>query len=241
MSAPRIYTPQSLACGETVELETQASHHLHKVLRMQAGDALILFNGNGSNYPAKINVIRKKSLLVSILEQQHTSTESPLAIHLGIAISKGDKMDFIMQKATELGVQAITPLFTERTEVKLQGERREKKQQHWQQVIISACEQSGRCQLPTLDTIQPLANWLNTVDTEKKFVLHHRSTQPLSTAEQTASIALLIGPEGGLSKDEISAAEQQHFQALSLGPRVLRTETAPLAVISILQFLWGDF
>jgi 16S rRNA (uracil1498-N3)-methyltransferase len=241
MRTPRIYTPQTLAGVSFVELEQQASHHINKVLRMQEGDSLILFNGDSFDYTARINNIHKKSLSVSIDNAIASETESPLSIHLGIGISKGDRMDWIMQKATELGVTAITPLFTERTEVRLKGERLEKKHQHWQQIIISACEQSGRSVLPQLAPATQIDMWTENAQAEKKFVLHHRSTQTLVGKDAPKSIVLLVGPEGGLSNAEIIAAENQNFDALALGPRVLRTETAPLAALSVLQLLWGDF
>jgi 16S rRNA (uracil1498-N3)-methyltransferase len=241
MRTPRIYTPQTLAGSSLVELEQQASHHINKVLRMQEGDSLILFNGDGFDYSARIDSIHKKSLSASMDVAIASETESPLSIHLGIGISKGDRMDWIMQKATELGVTTITPLFTERTEVRLKGERLEKKHQHWQQIIISACEQSGRSVLPQLAPATRIDMWTENTQAEKKFVLHHRSTQTLDGKDTPKSIVLLVGPEGGLSEAEIMAAEKHNFDALALGPRVLRTETAPLAALSVLQLLWGDF
>lgn len=241
MRVPRIHTHQPLACGTFIELEPQASHHLSKVLRMQQGDPLILFNGDGHDYAARIETVHKRYLQVEVGEATALNTESPLSIHLGIGVSKGDRMDWIMQKATELGVAAITPLFTGRTEVKLKGERLDKKLQHWQQIMISACEQSGRSKVPELHIPDSADTWMNKVEAERKFVLHHRCKDRPKAEDRPGSIALLVGPEGGLSELEISAAQQQQFQPLALGPRVLRTETAPLAAISVLQFLWGDF
>ena len=149
-------------------------------------------------------------------------------------------MDWIIQKSTELGVDEITPLLTERTELKLKGDRKEKKQHHWQQIAIGACEQSGRARLPTINRIQHLSEWTQTTKATRKFVLHHRSIKQLNSNDDISSVCLLIGPEGGLSEDEIALAEHHHFDALQLGPRILRTETAPLAAISILQHHWGD-
>jgi 16S rRNA (uracil1498-N3)-methyltransferase len=149
-------------------------------------------------------------------------------------------MDWVVQKATELGVCALTPLFTERTEVKLAGERAIKKNYHWQQVAISACEQCGRNRLPVIHPVQNLHNWLATSNAQRKFVLHHRAGSIGGASESPTSVALLVGPEGGLSDDEIEAAERAGYQSLRLGPRVLRTETAPLAAIAILQAHWGD-
>jgi len=165
--------------------------------------------------------------------------ESPLRIEMGIAVSRGERMDWVVQKATELGVTAISPLFTERTEVKLKAERAAKKLRHWQQIAISACEQSGRNQLPTIADFKALPNWLSAVEADRKFVLHHRSDDHPG-GEAPTSVALLIGPEGGLSEAEIEAAMDAGFEAMRLGPRVLRTETAPLAALSVLQSRWGD-
>jgi len=184
----------------------------------------------------------KKHLQVTLQKFDDCEHESPLTIHLGIGISRGEKMDLIIQKATELGVASISPLFTDRTEVKLKGERAEKKLRHWRQVAISACEQCRRNRLPRIAEPHLLDNWQKNVESDIKLVLHHRCQASLADmrSQAPASIALLIGPEGGLSTEEIALAEEDGFQPLALGPRVLRTETAPLAAISILQSLWGD-
>ena len=241
MRINRIYHNTSLQSGQRIDLDERASHHLAKVLRQQPGDSLILFNGDGRQYPAEITAIDKKRVTVLIGEPQVPLTESPLAIHLGIAISKGDRLEWVLQKATELGATAITPLFSERTEFKLKGERLEKKLQHWQQIIVSACEQCGRNSLPQLHSPQSAMQWSESVQADRKLVLHHRSDGSLDPADTVHSTALLIGPEGGLSELEIQHAERNGFQPLTLGPRVLRTETAPLAAIAVLQSLWGDF
>lgn len=241
MRCPRIYSPQPLAPDATIELATEASHHLARVLRMQRGDTLILFNGDGGEYPATIAAIDKRSVTVATAQRVENDLESPLQLQLGIAMSKGDRMDWIVQKATELGVARIAPLYSERVELKLQGERAEKKLEHWRGVAIAACEQCGRNRLPEITDVQPLATWLEQTTAERKFVLHHRSTAVLDAAVRPASVALLIGPEGGLSETEIAAAERHDFASLRLGPRVLRTETAPLAAIGVLQYVWGDF
>ena len=149
-------------------------------------------------------------------------------------------MDWIVQKSTELGVRSITPLATEHTGVKLAADRADKKQQHWQKIAVSACEQSGRNRLPTLYPMQALSLWLESTVAEKKFVLHHRAASNAGVDDTPSTLALLVGPEGGLSEQEIEAAEQAGYASMSLGPRVLRTETAPLAAIAILQAHWGD-
>ncbi len=240
MRIPRIYTRQPLTSEITLELEASAANHVARVLRMGPGQTLSLFNGAGGEFRATITTVEKRAVTVTIGCWQENDIESPLHVELGIGISRGDRMDWILQKATELGVYRIAPLLTERTEVKLKGERAEKKQQHWEQVVISACEQCGRNRLPILNQPQKLADWLNTTQAERKFVLHHRS-QPASTSTSPPSnIALAIGPEGGLSDSEITAAEGAGFEPLTLGPRILRTETAPLAALAILQANWGD-
>lgn len=240
MRIPRIYTGRVLQAESTFDLEPGPSQHLARALRMQQGGSLILFDGRGGQYPATITALGKKQ--VSVRTGAHVSCEweSPLAIQLGIAISRGDRMDWVVQKATELGVSRITPLLTERTEVKLKGERAAKKIAHWQQVVISACEQCGRNTVPPVSPLRSLEGWWAEAQAELKLVLHHRA-ETLETASATpASIALLVGPEGGLSAAEIAAAEQQGFQSLRLGPRVLRTETAPLTALAVLQSRWGD-
>ncbi|MCB1667047.1 MAG: 16S rRNA (uracil(1498)-N(3))-methyltransferase [Porticoccaceae bacterium] len=239
MREVRVYTCQPLSSGEDVILDPMASRHL-TVLRLKPGSQITLFNGNGGEYAARLTETGSKTHRLAVGEFDDRKTESPLATHMGIGISRGDRMDMVVQKATELGIQKITPLYTERTEVKLKGDRVDKKMRHWQQIVISACEQCGRNTLPELAQPQPLQDWLDS-PAGLKFVLHHRSEKSLNSYTETPdSIALLVGPEGGLSKQEIDAAQQAGFKPLTLGPRVMRTETAPLAAISIFQFLWGD-
>jgi len=240
MRTTRIYTEQALEPNGTVELEPGPSAHISRSLRMNAGDTLVLFNGNGGEYPATISSLTKKSVHLVTGDHNPRELESPLQLHLGIAISRGDRMDWVIQKATELGVASISPLTTERTEVKLKGDREANKLQHWKQITISACEQCGRNRLPRLHPLQKASDWLPTVSADRKFVLHHRDTSVGKSNNKPESVAILIGPEGGLSPDEIVAAESSGFEALTLGPRVLRTETAPLAAIAILQAQWGD-
>ena len=236
-SNPRFFTQQALSSQRHCELESDVSHHLAKVLRMKVGDSLCLFNNSGNEYQAEVIDISKQTVTVNILSEEPINKESPLNIHLAIAVSKGDRMDFVIQKATELGVTTIN---SERTNVKLKSERLDKKQQHWQKVAISACEQCGRNIIPAIFQLTDLNSWLESCNAEQKFVLHHRTHKKLEEIDPPESVALLIGPEGGLSAEEITLAESNGFQPLALGPRVLRTETAPLAAISLLQFCWGD-
>lgn len=241
MRIPRIFTEQSLSSGATVALEEGPSRHVGKVLRMQAGRELILFNGLGGQYHATITLAGKKVVEVEVGEFSADNKNSPLDIELAIGLSKGDRFDFVLQKATELGVSKITPLFTERSEVKLNAERLEKKMASWQQIIIAACEQCQLNIIPSLAAPQKLETWLGSCDSELKLVLHHRSDGALADISQPDSLALLIGPEGGLSAEEINQAQASDCRALTLGPRVLRTETAPIAAVSLAQYLWGDF
>jgi len=240
MRIPRIYTEQQLVDGASIELQSGASQHIAKALRMRIGDTVTLFNGSGGEFSATIGAIDKRAVTVSVGRFCDTSSESGLKIHLGIAISRGERMDWVVQKTTELGVHEITPLFTERTEVKLPQDRAAKKLQHWRQVAISACEQCGRNQIPTVHNTTQLHHWLQSTDAEQKLVLHPRAREKTLHDRTPGNLALLVGPEGGLSESEIDSAERAQFQSLQLGPRVLRTETAPLAAIAVLQARWGD-
>jgi len=237
---PRFFTEQSLDEGLTLELETAPSQHIARSLRMGNGDTLTLFNGNGGEYPATIIAVDKRKVTVKLQSRIHREVESPLQIQLGIAISRGDRMDWVIQKTTELGVTRIAPLTSERGGHKLTAERAQKKLEHWRKVAASACEQCGRNQLPLIDPIQPLTDWTTNCDANTRLVLHHRQQTVAQLPTHEASAALLIGPEGGLSADEIHHATSSGFIELTLGPRVLRTETAPLAAIAILQSRWGD-
>lgn len=240
MRIPRIYTAQALAPGISTALEAGPSQHIARALRMQAGDALVLFDGTGGDFQAELLQVGKKEVVVRLGERREQKTESPLAMHLGIAVSRGDRMDWVVQKATELGVTNLSPLFTERTEVKLTGERADKKLRHWRQIAVSACEQCGRDRLPVISGLSSLEQWLGNTRAEQKLVLHHRAAAEQSAVPTPRSVALLVGPEGGLSEAEIATAESAGYRSMSLGPRVLRTETAPLAALAILQSRWGD-
>lgn len=242
MRITRIFTAQPLQTDVVVELGRDAARHLVTVLRLQVGHPLTLFNGEGGEFAAEIVAAGSKSVTVQVLAHDAVERESPLLTRLGIGLSRGDRFDWVLQKATELGVTEIVPLHTERTEVKLKGDREDKKLRHWEQVIVSACEQSGRTRVPQLHSPQLLDEWLS-VSADIKLLLHHRSDTTLSSLRQRqpASAALLIGPEGGLSEQEIVRGTAAGFQSLTLGPRVFRTETAPVVALGLLQGLWGDF
>lgn len=241
MRIPRVYTSQFLTTGTALILEDAAAHYLLRVLRLAPERELVLFNGTGGEFRARVISVGKKQLEVLPEAFVDEDRESPLATELAIGVSRGERMDLVLQKATELGVSRIVPLLTERTEVKLAGDRQEKKQQHWRQVSISAAEQCQRNRLPAIAPLTPLTDYLQNCQSEQRFVLHHRDSQRLPADTRPASVALLIGPEGGLSDPEIAAARDAGFAPLTLGPRVLRTETAPVAALSLVQYLWGDW
>lgn len=241
MRIPRLYTRQPLNADSLVILDKDAARYLSSVLRMTSGQMINLFNGDGLEYVADVVSLGKNQVTVSIVKSLSNDRESPLKIHLAIGISRGERMDWVIQKATELGIHAITPIFTERTEVKLTGSRLEKRLTHWQQVAISACEQCQRNIVPTINNASSLQQCLENDPGGLKMVLHHRTETRLTELQNIDGIVtMLVGPEGGLSEYEIALAESHGYNAIKLGPRILRTETAPLAAISILQALWGD-
>lgn len=241
MRIPRIYTDSELTVGSSCELDDNAARHVGRVLRMQPGQQLILFNGDGQDYDATVQDVSKKHVRVGIAGATATTTEPPLEIILGQTLSKGDRMDYAVQKAVEMGVSQIVPLTTERCDVRLRGDREDKRLRHWQLIAISAAEQCGRARVPEILPVMNLNQWFEHSQTcDLQLVLHHRTGQSLDSLAEPASVALMIGPEGGLSPDEIEAAGQSGFLPVALGPRVLRTETAPVAAMALCQWLWGD-
>lgn len=239
MRIPRIYLPQDLQDHHEVTLDARSAHYLFSVLRMKPGTPLIAFNGSGMEFNGIINALNKKAGLITISDSFTPDTESPLKTILGLGISRGERMDYAIQKSTELGVNLIQPLFTEHCEVKLDDKRAEKRRAHWEQICISACEQSGRVIPPEILPPLLLNNWLEEVSAQHKFLLDQDQQGAIDDIANPDSIALLIGPEGGLSDNEKALAKGKGFFGLSLGPRTLRTETAPVAALSLFQFLWG--
>ncbi|MES2217397.1 MAG: 16S rRNA (uracil(1498)-N(3))-methyltransferase [Pseudomonadota bacterium] len=242
MTIARIYQQVDLSEGALVTLDDVASHHLARVLRAKIQDPVTVFNGSGGEYASVIETITKKSVTLRINKFNAREAESPLNLYLAQGIARGEKMDYIIQKAVELGVKKIIPLLTERSTVKLAQDRREKRWQHWQSIIISACEQCGRNRLPELAPVQNFRDWVSAAQADQCFVLAPLSTSKLRDyqVKPSASVILLIGPEGGLSEPEINAALTRQFSALNLGPRILRTETAAVAALSALQCSFGD-
>lgn len=242
MPPPRIYTGQPLQTGTELSLEATAVRHLVQVLRLKPGAEVSLFNGDGYDYTGRLTEVSRRSALAVVESRGEAEAEPALQIHLGIGLSKGDRMDFAIQKAVELGISGITPLISEHCVVRLPAERLEKKLQHWRQVVIAACEQCGRRRIPRCHEIATLPDWLASGATGYGLLLDHRSERSLPQLNPPArKVSLLIGPEGGLSETEQALASTAGFNGVRLGPRVLRTETAPLAAIAAIQALWGDF
>jgi 16S rRNA (uracil1498-N3)-methyltransferase len=239
----RLFVSGALSNGAEIELDGDRSRYLGKVLRARVGDRVTVFNGEGPEWPATLLRISRSSVSLALGNSVAAGTESPLKIHLVQGISRGERMDIVVQKATELGVKRITPVLTEFGVVKLDPDRAEKRREHWQKIAASACEQSGRTRLPLIDTPLPLKSWFGAkppaVDAE--LILTPGANTPLSSlAAPQTKVCVMIGPEGGFSDTERGDAKVSGFQAVSLGPRVLRTETAAIATLSVLQSLWGD-
>ena len=242
MRVPRVYTEQSLTPHHPITLEPQPSHHLAQVLRAKIDDALRLFNGDGREYAGTVTQISNKQITVYISEQLREEPHPSLRINLIIGISRGERMDYALQKAVELGVTGIQPVFSRRCMVKLHGKRLDRRTEHWQRIVISACEQAARCRLPDLLFPRDYTAVLQTPPLNLALLLDHRSRKTLHELPRPeGEVSLLIGPEGGLTEDERSLAHEQGFVGIRLGPRILRTETAPLAAIAAIQTLWGDF
>ena len=254
MRNTRVYTDQPLAKAlaqrQLVRLETMGSAHLVKVLRMRSGARVTLFNGDGHDYSAEIEAPKPEAAELRILSQHRNDAESPLKITLIQALCRGEKMDWVLEKATELGVHRIIPVQTERSEVQLDAQRAEKRLLHWQRVVISACEQCGRAQLPevlplmNLDARLSVSNmsinragglaWV--LEPGSNRVIHHIAERVLAPP----GLEIAVGPEGGFSERDLAHFSAARFQAVSFGPRILRTETAGIAALAVLQSLWGD-
>ncbi|PYC35813.1 16S rRNA (uracil(1498)-N(3))-methyltransferase [Pseudomonas protegens] len=239
MRLSRFFIDAPLSLGEHELPEAQA-HYIGRVLRMAEGDALQVFDGSGMEFRGTLVEVGKKRVRVQLDERFAGQDESPLQIHLGQGLSRGERMDWAIQKATELGVSEITPIFSERCEVRLKDERADKRLLHWRQVAISACEQCGRSRVPLIHPPVLLADWIKQTQADLKLVLHPVA-QPLESHAKPQTLAFLIGPEGGLSDAEVEQAHGVGFLPARLGPRVLRTETAPVVALAVAQQLWGDF
>ena len=240
----RFYHSNPLGLNQIITLDEFASHHALRVMRVKVDDFLILFNGDGFEYRGRVSDINKKTINVEILSKEKNNSESPININLFQSISSNEKMDMVIQKATELGVNSIQPIFTSRSTIKLSLDRTKKRLIHWKQVSISACEQSGRSKIPTIKSPIEFDQISEGIKTNSlNLLLHPDNLEESSNLpnEYSGDINVFIGPEGGFSQDEVLLLKKQNCINIQLGPRIMRTETAPLAIIAILQFKYGDF
>lgn len=249
MRTIRGYVDSELRVDQELQLSDELANHLTRVLRLRVGDSLQLFNDTDREFVAQLVMIERKCTRVRVGQELPILPESPLRLTLAQGLCRGEKMDLVLQKATELGVQAVQPLITERTEVKLDAEREARRMGHWRQVLISACEQSGRARLPALEAPIALAGWLAAhraiTDSHQppesvRLMLDPEGEHSLRDLPPATMATLAVGPEGGFSEHERSLLQRAGFIPLRLGPRVLRTETAGLAAIAALQSHWGD-
>jgi 16S rRNA (uracil1498-N3)-methyltransferase len=238
----RVYVEESLASGARHLISGGAANHMVRVLRLGVGAALTLFDGTGGEYAARIESLRKDAVLVDVGAYAAVERESPLDVTLAQGISRGERMDWVIQKATELGVRRIVPLITQRSVVRLDARQAQKKSQHWRGITISACEQCGRSRLPELAAPADLLEFLGSEARAEgtRLLLSPAGNMRIGAMKPLQKIILLIGPEGGLAPEEGDAAIAQGFVAVQLGPRILRTETAAIAALAALQQAFGD-
>lgn len=238
MRTPRIYVDAALETGAAIGLPPSQSHYVRNVLRTREGQPIVLFNGLGGEFVGQVVSVQRAVVTVRLDEFVSDDRESPLEIHLGLAITKRDAMDTAMQKATELGVKSITPLISAFTATSRKA--LEKRVQHWHGVIRSAAEQCERNRLPVLNPVSGIQAFIEGVDADLRLIAHPGERNPLNDDNRPSTIALLVGPEGGFSDDELLQSVTAGFQPMGLGPRILRADTAPLVMISLLQARWGD-
>ena len=241
MRLHRVYTDQDLQPGQEVSIRDRSAHYLTRVLRISAGQPICLFNGDGHDYAAEIVRPGKSRVIIAVNSRLPVACESKLQITVVQAISRGERMDQTLQKCTELGVQVFQPLFSERVEVKLRPEKLERRMKHWQGVVVSACEQSGRAFVPRVLEPVDFGDWLNQPGHGCRLVLVPGARRSLASLEIPGPLELAIGPEGGFSDVELELMASRSMQPVSLGPRILRTETAAPAAVAVLQALAGDF
>lgn len=241
MRIPRIYHPGPLAVGVTVELDEAARNHVVRVLRLRAGAEVRLFNGEGGEYAGTLSHASKAGAAVEVSAFDAREVESSLPITLVQGISRGERMDFTIQKAVELGVARIVPVEMSRTVVALKGEKRARRRERWQNVAIAAAEQCGRTRVPEVADPRAFGDWLRqSLDGALGLYLDHRAESGVGALTAPASVTLLVGPEGGFAPEEREMAAASGYRGIRLGPRILRTETAGLAVLSVLQAQFGD-
>ena len=241
MRLSRLFVEQELSENISITLEKEAAHYLRNVLRLKKDFKLTVFNGYGGEYSATVEEAHRKNVTLKITAWHDVELESSLDIHLGLSVSRGERMDVAIQKATELGVHEITPVITQHCVVKLTDDRRLQRHKHWQNIIYRACEQSGRNQPPQLNVTENLADWLRNDLVLSRIIFEPSQPKTLKTYHTpTDGVAILIGPEGGFSEQEVTDAETFGFETLGFGPRVVRNETAAIAAVAAIQVLWGD-
>ena len=243
MRIPRLYTPQVFTQGAELAITGQTAHHVAHVLRIRSGATVQVFDGTGCEHRAIVKTIKRSAIILEIAEAIAAQPESSLDITLLQGIARNDRMDFILQKAVELGVNTIQPLWTQRSQTHLKGSRLEKRFDHWQGIVISACEQCGRAAMPQLAAVMDYSDWMDAPESSGlRLLLQPNSETGLGTLKKPdEQIHVLIGPEGGLNTDEEVLAKAAGFTGVCLGQRILRTETAALATLAGIQTLWGDF
>ncbi len=241
MRVSRLYTVQSLSTGKTIELDDDNAHYVRIVLRLKKADELNLFNGTGGEYRCTVAEVSRQSVRMVVGAWLDRTVESPLQVNIGLGIARGDRMDWSVQKAVELGVMQITPILTERCVVQLKDEKKTQRLQHWQKIVQHAAEQSGRTYLPKLTGIELLTDWVAKPQGLKIFLDPFADISLKSLQPEAMQVTLLTGPEGGFAERERECAKAAGFIPVRLGARILRTETAALTALAAVQMLWGDF
>lgn len=241
MRISRLYIPVSLNVGQSISLDEDSAHYLRSVLRLKQDAEIILFNGQGGEYLATLTEVSRKTVRVNIDQWLERSVESSLLINFGLGISRGDRMDWAVQKSVELGVNTITPLLTSRCNVQVKADKEAQKLSHWQKIAQHASEQSGRTLVPALNPIVELEKWITTQQGLKIFLDPYAEHTLKQLQPEQNHVTLLSGPEGGFTQTEREQAKAAGFIPVSLGKRILRTETAALAALAAVQMLWGDF
>lgn len=241
MRVSRLFVEQSLTVGNRIELDDDAAHYLRSVLRLKPQQSIVLFNGNGGEYSGLLSEVSRKAVRIEIQRFIDRDVESPLSIRLGLGISRGDRMDWAVQKAVELGATELTPLITERCVIKFDHDKKQQRLQHWKHIIQHAAEQSGRTRLPSLQPITDIDAWLVKQSGLRIYLDPYAEASLAKLQPHDNSVTLLTGPEGGFSERERQLAQQIGFTAIKLGARILRTETAALSALTAVQTLWGDF
>ncbi len=241
MRISRLYTADRLILGQKIDLQDDSAHYVRTVLRLKKNQTITLFNGLGGEFVCTLEEVSRKRVVVNIVEAIDRSVESPLKITLGLGISRGDRMDWAVQKAVELGVNEITPLLTERCVVKFKGDKKPQRLQHWKSIVQHATEQSNRTFLPELSEINEIQSWVYQQNGLKIFLDPYAKQSLNDLKPDNFHVTLMTGPEGGFSDQERELAIEAGFIPIRLGKRTLRTETASLAALSAVQMLWGDF